>query len=204
MSSTTNLEERDGSLTVGSKFQTSAVGIVATAKPTYSEWEIALGVACDLHRSSQWWVGDLLNIGEHTYGEKYSQALEATGFEEQTLKNYKWVCARVEKSLRKDNLTFSHHALVASLQPDEQKQWLTLAVNNKWTVAQLREAMHEGEDQDEGEGDAITDDELSTLIREIEDYLDGLGDNHARHAALEAMLRKIKSLASKYREGGRE
>jgi hypothetical protein len=185
----------DTSITVGSKYKTTATSLVAVGKPTYKEWELALNVTCDLHRSSQWWIGDLLNLGEHTYGESYSQALEATGFEEQTLKNYKWVCSRVEKSLRKDNLTFSHHALVAPCQPDEQKQWLTLAANNHWTVAQLREAMHEGEDQGDVDDEG---DDLGEVIATVQEFLDGLEDNARRLAALHGIERKLKALEKKY------
>jgi len=188
------------SLQVGAKYKTTAVGLVAKGKATYGEWEVALSVACGIAKSCPWWIGDLLNIGEHTYGETYSQALTATGFDEGYLRNLKYVSSRVELSLRSDNLTFSHHTLVAPLQPDEQRQWLTLAANNKWTVAQLREAMHEGEDQGDVEGEA---DDLGEVIATVQEFLDGLEDDARRLAALHGIERKLKSLEKKYGEGGR-
>jgi len=193
----------ENALQVGSKFKTTAVGIVTTGKPSWAEWECALSVTASILKSSPFWLGDMLNYGEHHFGEKYTQAINDLGMDPGYLRNVAYVCGRVELSLRSDKLTFSHHQLVAPCDPEDQKKWITLAANNKWTVAQLREAM-KGEEEPGEAGDAPEEgDELAVLIREIEEYLDGLADNHARSTALEAMLRKIKALAAKYREGGR-
>ncbi len=188
-------------LVVGAKFKTSAVALVAVGKPTYGEWEVSLSVVAGISRSCQWWLGDLLNLGHSKFGEKYSQAVDELGYDPAYLRNLAYVCGRVQMSLRSDNLTFSHHTLVAALNPEEQKKWITLAVNNKWTVKQMKEAMQQedGEDQgdvEEGEGD----DELSNLVHEIEDYLDQLDDNRSRAAAIRVMLRSLKGMAQKYRE----
>lgn len=193
------MSEKENALQVGSKFKTTAVGIVATGKPSWAEWECALSVTASIVKSSPFWLGDMLNFGEHTYGQKYSQAIDDLGLDPGYLRNVAYVCGRVELSFRNDKLSFSHHTAVAPCDPADQKKWIDLAVSNKWTVAQLREAM-KGEEEPGEAGDAPDeDDELSTLIREIEEYLDGLADNHARSTALEAMLRKIKALAAKYR-----
>jgi hypothetical protein len=45
----------------------------------------------------------------------YDDIAEETGMAKQTLKDTKWVSENVESSLRKDNLSFSHHVEVASL-----------------------------------------------------------------------------------------
>lgn len=136
-------------LEIGSKFKTGPVGItvVEGAKPTYAQWEIALNVLTGIHQSMPFWIGDMLNIGEHTYGQTYSQALEATGLAMETLANYKSVCARVTTSFRNELLSYSHHALVAACEPPVQKKWLDLAAKKKMTVAELREAM-QGKDDD--------------------------------------------------------
>ena len=54
-------------------------------------------------------------------GEMYAQALEATDYQEGTLKNAKYVASRVERSLRNDNLRWYHHYAVAPLEPADQK-----------------------------------------------------------------------------------
>jgi len=89
----------------------------------------------------QFWIGDWLNFGEKRYGEKYSQALEATEYEEKTLRNFSYVSNHVPVSLRKDNLHFGHHNIVAALEHDKQDKWLTKASEKGMTVAELRSAV---------------------------------------------------------------
>ena len=51
------------------------------------------------------------------YGETYAQAIEVTGWRVKRLKNCKWVSSQVEKSLRNDFLSWTHHREVAALPP---------------------------------------------------------------------------------------
>lgn len=94
-------------------------------------------------RSSSWWIGDWLNFGEGVYGEKYAQAVTATGLDEQTLMNYAYVCRSVAPSRRREALPFGVHAEVAPLDPAEQTAWLDRAEEQGWTRADLRAAMRE-------------------------------------------------------------
>jgi hypothetical protein len=55
-----------------------------------------------LGEAVQWWIGDWIRFGEQRYGEKYSQALEATPYDEQSLRNMVWVAEHVEPSRRRD------------------------------------------------------------------------------------------------------
>ena len=71
-----------------------------------------------IERSIMWWVGDWLNYGECNYGEMYAQAVGATGYENGTLRNAKWVASAYELSFRNDNLSFAHHRIVAALPVD--------------------------------------------------------------------------------------
>src|SRR5690349_19350253 len=38
--------------------------------------------------SSPWWLGDWLLFGRYKYGRRYREAIEATGLDYQTLRNY--------------------------------------------------------------------------------------------------------------------
>lgn len=86
-----------------------------------------------------WWVGDWSNYGESRYGESHAEAIALTGLDYGTVRNCKYVAGQIELSRRRDNLTWSHHAEVAPLDPDEQDEWLTRADENHWTRQQLRE-----------------------------------------------------------------
>jgi hypothetical protein len=43
------------------------------------------------------------------YGEMYSQALDATDYEDGSLRNAKYVADRIEICRRRQNLSWSHH-----------------------------------------------------------------------------------------------
>ena len=71
-------------------------------------------------RSVMFWIGDWLNYGEKAnYGDKYTQALEVTKYDYQTLRDAAWVSGRIQLSDRSDNLSWTHHRAVAALGTDE-------------------------------------------------------------------------------------
>lgn len=107
----------------------------------FDQYEALARMFGQLHRTSAWLLGDLLNYGEKVYGETYTQASEATGLAEQTLMNYASVCGRVPRSRRRKTLPFSVHAEVASLPPAEQEMWLKRAASEKWTRGRIREEL---------------------------------------------------------------
>lgn len=69
------------------------------------------------------------------------QAARVTGYDPKSLRNYAWVASRVQLSLRRDNLSYSHHELVAALEPDQQERWLRFASENRLSVEDLRMAL---------------------------------------------------------------
>jgi hypothetical protein len=87
---------------------------------------------------AQWRLGDLLNYGESRYGEAYEREIETTGLSYQTIANIKSIAAKVELSRRRENLSFAHHAEVASLSPADQDNFLDLAQGRGWSRAELR------------------------------------------------------------------
>jgi hypothetical protein len=94
-----------------------------------------------MNRSCSWWIGDWLIFGEGAYGERYAQAVTATGLAPSTLQNRVYVCRHVPKSRRRARLPFGVHAEVASLEPSEQTKWLKKAEQGDWTREVLREHM---------------------------------------------------------------
>lgn len=110
---------------------------------TFEEWEDAGNRLRLINRACQWWWGDWLNYGERAYGEKYTQALETSEYEEKTLRTTSWVARQIGMSRRRDILSFSHHAEVASLEATEQDAWLDKAVANEWGVHELRRELRE-------------------------------------------------------------
>jgi hypothetical protein len=90
-------------------------------------------------RAAGWWIGDWLRYGNVKFGERYSRASRITGYDVQTLMNMVYVASRVEISQRRENLSWSHHAEVAALPPDERDGWLNVALEERLSVRCLRE-----------------------------------------------------------------
>src|SRR5262249_15289538 len=93
----------------------------------YEQWEIIGRRLRSIERAIQWLIGDWLRYGERTYGEMYSQALDATEYSYGTLRNQAWVAGQFELSRRHDNLSFTHHQELASLPAEEADELLARA-----------------------------------------------------------------------------
>jgi hypothetical protein len=66
-----------------------------------------------------------------------------TGRQKVTLLDYARVARRVPRSRRRTALSFTHHQLVAAMEPDEQEEWLDRAEANRWSVEEFRGALRE-------------------------------------------------------------
>ena len=111
-------------------------------------------------RCSQWWIGDWVRYGTSKWGEKYAEAARVTGYDVASLRNMAWVASRFDLSLRNDKLTWSHHVLVAPLEPDAQREWLRRASKERLSVADLRlelRALREGGRRSSGDGAAMAE-----------------------------------------------
>lgn len=103
-----------------------------------AEWSRIVQRLGAIDRCSPWWIGDCLRYGNAKFGEKYTRAVKLTGYDVQTLMNRVYVASHIEISRRRENLSWSHHDAVASLDADQQDRWLDLAGEQKMSVADLR------------------------------------------------------------------
>lgn len=124
--------ERAGSLT--------PVSLMLPIDISFDRYEALLRLLGNVHEGARWHLGDAINQGDRIFGETYTQAVAATGLAEQTLINYASVCRHVPRVLRRTELSFSHHAEVAYLEPPDQKRLLDLAESNRWRRRDLRDA----------------------------------------------------------------
>jgi hypothetical protein len=91
--------------------------------------------------ASQWWWGDWLNLGEDKFGEKASQALETTHWDENTLRVYAWVCRAVPVANRLKGVPFTHYQILAKLSPKMQLKWAKKIASEDWSRSQLKQAL---------------------------------------------------------------
>jgi hypothetical protein len=89
-------------------------------------------------RGSAWWIGDWIRYGSVRYGDKYAAASQVTGYDAQSLMNMAYVASRFEPSRRRPALSFSHHAELAGLPPEDQELWLDRAEAGGLPVRTLR------------------------------------------------------------------
>jgi hypothetical protein len=94
-----------------------------------------------LHDTSKWLIADLLLQAEQRFGESAYQIAAATGRSERTLSNWCWVASRIPPSRRRETLPMTQHALVAPLEPNEQKRWLDRAETERWSSRELKAAI---------------------------------------------------------------
>lgn len=123
---------------IDDKFRFLPTGLVVTGNPTFEEWEQCGKLLAHIQKRIHWWIGDWLNYGERTYGEKYAQALGETCYSYSTLATDKWVTGKIESSRRRENLRFSHHREVAGLPAPEQDKWLNKAEKENLGPKDLR------------------------------------------------------------------
>jgi hypothetical protein len=121
----------------------SRVGLKLPATVTYEGWAKAGIQIARVADSSAWCLGDWLICGQNKYQDRYRLAIAEAGLDYQTLRNYAWVARRFELPRRREQLSFQHHAEVASLPGGEQDRWLDEAERQRWSRNRLRESIRQ-------------------------------------------------------------
>ena len=110
----------------------------------FEDWLVWAHQTIFVGKMLPWVIGDTLNYGEDMYGEDYAQAIDSLGLAPQTLANYKSICRRIPRDVRRvHTLPITTHDLVAPLPIEEQKAWLLEAETKGFTRDELRQALRE-------------------------------------------------------------
>jgi hypothetical protein len=108
------------------------------------DWERFASVCAylgSLRDATAWWIADALILGDARFGFEASQADALLRRSPETLRRWQWVAERVPKTRRREGLTFTHHEVVAALEPGQQEKWLRKAEEAGLSSAQLRSAI---------------------------------------------------------------
>ena len=124
---------------VVSSFRLHKNGLTPVGKPTFPDWQHCGLFIQEAEQSVQFWIGDWLNYGEKTWGKRYAEAIQKTGLEYQTLRDYKWIASKIPLSLRNDKLSYHHHRQVANLPLEQQAYFLNKAVAEGWPLLKLKQ-----------------------------------------------------------------
>jgi hypothetical protein len=106
-----------------------------------AEWIIHGGRLGSIGRAVSWWIGDWVNYGNEKFGEKYTRAARVSGYDVQSLMNMAYVASRFDRFRRRERLSWSHHAELASLDPEQQEMWLEKAERASLSVRGLRDEL---------------------------------------------------------------
>jgi hypothetical protein len=121
---------------------------------TFDDWRRVVAQVLGMGTAAAWWIGDALSHGEWHYGTKYREVLAELEIEYDRIRDYVYVSGNVPPAVRRADLTWKHHRVVAKLVPKEQEQWLEQAAQEGWTyrhlVEQIAAAAAKALDQEEG------------------------------------------------------
>lgn len=119
-------------------FKLHATHLEVFGVPTFPEWQEFGDTLRRIAKGHQWWWGDWLLFGEGAYGERFSQALEATGWEAKTIMQYARVCRDVPAAERSEDVPFSHYANgLSALGAPERAEWVALITTEDLTQQQF-------------------------------------------------------------------
>jgi len=119
-------------------FKFKSMELIIEGEHKIEKWLEVGTLLTGMESSLNWWIGDWLVFGEHTYGQKYSQAESVTQHRQDYLKACNFVSHKVPAQNRVQGLSWSHHREVAALSIGDQKKWLKQAIDADWTVSELR------------------------------------------------------------------
>lgn len=129
-----------------SNYKLTEVGLEVSGKPDFEDWmEYGKSLKTLEGTARQFAIGDWIVAGFDTYEHgKWEAVQQVWGNDaKETLRKYEWVASSIKSVLRRTDLSFSHHEVIADLAPDKQRQWLEKAAENKWSVSTLRQKISE-------------------------------------------------------------
>jgi uncharacterized phage protein (TIGR02220 family) len=191
-------------------------GLPGTTTPTayipspglkIEKWADALVLLGGITKGMSWWIGDVLAYGEDHYGESAYQYTDLLGLKPSTLKNLMWVANSIPRSERLEALDFGHHALVASLDAEERRHWLAMAVQGemlpngerkRWSVEQFKEKLRAlpagaATVRTEQAADSVATQPTDPILDEDEDPPEGVAPT-SREWQLAVLLRKCRGM----------
>lgn len=122
-------------------FSFTSTGIDVRGRPTFEETQAAFDFVLRAVKCSGFWMVDLIKHIEsrEDFGDRRDALISAeTGLTEGTVKVYRSLGKSLPPENRVEGVPFGHHQAVASLEPDQQVEWLEKSKDEGWTQAELR------------------------------------------------------------------
>jgi N6-adenosine-specific RNA methylase IME4 len=147
-----------------------AVALHIPETTSFDDWSAIGRTLQQMEKSVMWWIGDWLRFGERKYGETYTQAIEATGYSNDTLRQAKWVAGAFQPCERTHNLSWSHHKEVAALPSAERDEVLSRAAAENLSTREIKALARQEKNRVGAKHDTCTTDDLRALIASGEKF----------------------------------
>jgi hypothetical protein len=98
---------------------------------SWEEWTQRVHNIGTLKKKIAWYIGDLLNYGLDAFGEKAWQEIEAMGYSEGALSNFKYVAKKFPPEERSSDLPWSTYQAIAPFRKAEREKLITRALNGE-------------------------------------------------------------------------
>lgn len=124
------------------RVQWSRVGFELPNGITSDEWQSVAEMVISADNGMQWLIGDIIRCyrEEWGWGNMYDVASEMfPRYKEKALRNMVYVASNIQLSLRKDNLSWTHHMVVASCTDAQQSEYLQYASEHPMSVSEFKD-----------------------------------------------------------------
>jgi len=121
--------------------QVTAVALEIPKSIDYETWAAIGSGLKNVEQSIMFWIGDWLTYGEGRFSDRWTQVLSESEYSLRTIQNAMWLSKRIPPERRRADVSYSHHLLVAALEPDEQEKWLRIAADEDLTREALRDRL---------------------------------------------------------------
>jgi hypothetical protein len=189
----------------------STNGLVVLAVPsrmTWDDWTARVKNVAMVKRKLPFYIGDLLLIGEQTFGERASQFLNEFGYSQGALESFRWVSKKFPPEDRCD-LPWGYHQAAAALPKRERDKALTAALAGELNRAGIRALVasngsgRNGGSSDEKtastlpDGKSVAAEALGEAIILVGKLLQGRGNEKALSGALDELIDAAMALREK-------
>jgi len=86
-----------------------------------------------------WYLGDMINYGEKKWGDKYTQAMDASNYDYDTCYRAAYVASKFPQDRRRADLSWNHHRALVDLGPERQDVLLEHASDEGLSVQGLKD-----------------------------------------------------------------
>ena len=151
----------------GGPYRLGENALEVIGKPTLVQAQAAGHMLGHMERRNQKWLADWYRDIRERFPQKYSQLLDTETFDEDTLKNYLWVCESIPARnwMLDRGVSFSVHQSVVGLDHEHQRKVLQKAAERHLTLHEVREEVQKIKRRPVQAGQADTMHTVEVIVR---------------------------------------